>query len=73
MVETYLTDENASSNNGHWLASPYRSSTSVSFLFNYAKLDGYDCSNKAGIRPVVCLKENVKLEKIGDYLYKIVE
>lgn len=60
------------SQNGWWLASPVNESTSLGIVYhNDGSLGGYDYSSGAGFRPVVCLKSDVELEKVGDYEYKI--
>ena len=67
-----LTNENA---NGYWLSSP--STCSDGFLLEIGKQGGISPEHinggNAGIRPVVCLSNNVKFEKQDENSYKIVE
>ena len=58
-----------------WLASPGNSSYELCGVGSVGAIwtTGGSISNNLGVRPIICLKDTVKLEKQDDGNYKLVQ
>ena len=73
----YRYDTDSTYATTYWFASPSASNayymTGASSSSSSAGVRGYYSDKNSGFRPVVCLKSDVQLKKIGEYEYKIIE
>ena len=70
--------KDASKAEGMWLASPYLYNTLLyatydGRMFSDARINSLDENCHLGLRPIVCLKPNVRLETLGEGIYAIVQ
>ena len=59
---------------GMWIASPASSNNNLQSAYSVGNIDDYTYSyDMLGLRPIVCLKSDVRLEKINDEMYEIID
>ena len=69
-----INDSTYVSSKSFWISSPYYDSSEIINIYSNGRVGAYSYSSTTnGLRPIVCLKSDIQLEKNPDGSYTIVE